>query len=160
MLKKLTSIIRNSFLNADFCQSIVKILVNPKGFTAFCAAAWQKSAIQKIFDLKVRIFYWIFGGWARRKADAFQGRNTEKTKKRPLSGYFGLYSSTCNGHFRFKGAIILTRPSRSEWVIPVSCRHPETKKVCANRSPAHTKNAKLRFATTQTFGQISQRTPK
>ena len=36
---KLATIIRNSFLITDFRHSIVKILVNPKGFTAFCASA-------------------------------------------------------------------------------------------------------------------------
>ena len=91
---KLASTIRNSFLDAAFRQSFVKILVNPKGFTAFCASAWQKSAIQKIFDLKEKIFIWIFGGWARWKPVDFRWRNAEKPLKRTLSGYFGLYSPT------------------------------------------------------------------
>ncbi|MBR6567187.1 MAG: hypothetical protein IKK60_00880, partial [Clostridia bacterium] len=44
------------FLRADFRQHFVKILVNPIGFTAFCALSCQKSAPQKIADPKVRIF--------------------------------------------------------------------------------------------------------
>ena len=34
---RVTSIIRTRFFGADFRQLIVKILVNPTGFTAFCA---------------------------------------------------------------------------------------------------------------------------
>ena len=49
-------IIRTRFWRADFRHLIVKILVNPSGFTAFCALICQKSASQKICDPKVRIF--------------------------------------------------------------------------------------------------------
>jgi hypothetical protein len=43
-------------LRADFRHHFVKILVNPLGFTAFCALICQKSVSQKIRDPKVRIF--------------------------------------------------------------------------------------------------------
>ena len=43
---------RTSFSLADFSHSFVKILVNPKGLTAFCALLCKKSSARKILDLK------------------------------------------------------------------------------------------------------------
>ena len=43
---------RTSFSFADFLHSFVKILVNPKGLTAFCALLCKKSSARKILDLK------------------------------------------------------------------------------------------------------------
>ncbi len=40
------------FKATDFCVCCVKILVNPKGLTAFCALLCKKSSARKILDLK------------------------------------------------------------------------------------------------------------
>lgn len=42
---RVTKIIQTCFLQADFRQSIVKILANPLGFAPFCALSCQKSPL-------------------------------------------------------------------------------------------------------------------
>ena len=51
-LLKQARVNRTSFSFADFSHSFVKILVNPKGLTAFCALLCKKSSARKILDLK------------------------------------------------------------------------------------------------------------
>ena len=97
LLIKLANVIRNSFLNEDFRQSFVKILVNPKGFTVFCASAWQKSSVQKIFDLKAEDFildFWLLStreGWRLSRA------KHRKAFKRNVFRLFRIISANlCN----------------------------------------------------------------
>lgn len=69
---RVTRVIRISFKKADFRSLFVKILVNPKGLTAFCALIDQKSALFKISDLKARRFREIFAQFRRSKAVALR----------------------------------------------------------------------------------------
>ena len=59
---RVASKIRTRFLRSDFRQYFVKILVNPRGFTAFYVLSCQKSAPQKIADPKVRTFVGFLDG--------------------------------------------------------------------------------------------------
>ena len=59
-LGKVMRPIRSCFKKADFRSPFVKILVNTKVLTAFCASVDQKSALCKIFDLTGCRFCGIF----------------------------------------------------------------------------------------------------
>ena len=75
-----------SFSFADFSHSCVKILVNPKGLTAFYALPTQKSVCFKLPAPKMVSARMNFCFWACSRANARQGRKCEKPPRRPILG--------------------------------------------------------------------------
>ena len=77
------------FKATDFCVCCVKILVNPKGLTAFYALPTQKSFCFKLLAPKTVSAWMNFCFWVRSRANARQGQKCEKSPRRPVLGISG-----------------------------------------------------------------------
>ena len=94
------------FKATDFCVCCVKILVNPKGLTAFYALPTQKSVCFKLPAPKTVSAWMNFCFCVRSRANARQGQKCEKSPRRPILGISGstsdCLSKTVNKRGSFK----------------------------------------------------------